>query len=123
MYITLSIVALLVTTGFITLKHPIFGKAPSGKRLQKIQQSPNYKDGKFQNISFTPDLTEGYSFSGVLWDFMFKKHPNTLPVSNIPSVKTDIKSLPLDTLRWIVIAIVLYTSFTMFYSVYKKGVS
>jgi uncharacterized membrane protein YfcA len=34
-----------------------------------------------------------------------------------------VKSLPLDTLRWIVIAIVLYTSFTMFYSVYKKGVS
>lgn len=97
MYITLSIVAILVTTGFMTLKHPIFGKAPSGKRLQKIQQSPNYKDGKFQNISFTPDLTEGYSFSGVLWDFMFKKHPNTVPVSNIPSVKTDIKSLPLDS--------------------------
>jgi len=34
-----------------------------------------------------------------------------------------VKSLPLDTLRWIVIAIVLYTSFTMFYSVYKKGIS
>lgn len=34
-----------------------------------------------------------------------------------------VKSLPLDTLRWIVIAIVLYTSFTMFHSVFKKGVS
>jgi uncharacterized membrane protein YfcA len=34
-----------------------------------------------------------------------------------------VKSLPLDTLRWIVIAIVMYTSVSMFYSVYKKGIS
>lgn len=34
-----------------------------------------------------------------------------------------VKSLPLDTLRWIVIIIVLYTSVNMFYSVFKKTIS
>ena len=36
-----------------------FGKLPSGVRLQKIKNSPNYKNGAFQNLSQTPDLKEG----------------------------------------------------------------
>ena len=97
MYITLSIIIVLVSAGFLTLKHPIFGKAPSGERLKKIQSSPNYKQGKFQNINFTPDLSEGYTFTGVLWDFLFKKHPNTTPNKKIPSIKTNLHNLPIDS--------------------------
>lgn len=32
-----------------------------------------------------------------------------------------IKSLPLDTLRWIVITVIMYTAVTMFYSIFKKN--
>jgi L-ascorbate metabolism protein UlaG (beta-lactamase superfamily) len=79
-----------------------FGKAPRGKRLEQLQRSPNYKEGKFQNLHFTPTLTEGYSMTGVMYNFIFKKHPHTRPIDNIPSVKTDLKNLPItkNVLVW-----------------------
>lgn len=79
-----------------------FGKAPSGTRLAAIQQSPNYKDGKFQNIHYTPTLTKGYSMLGVLYNFTFGNFPRVKPSSPIPSVKTSLKELPLseDLLVW-----------------------
>jgi hypothetical protein len=36
-----------------------FGKAPAGTRLERIIQSPNYRNGQFQNLSPTPQLAEG----------------------------------------------------------------
>ena len=72
------------------------GKAPQGERLKRIRQSPHYKNGAFQNIHDTPNLTKGYSMRGVLYDFLFKKHPHARPLQPIPSVKTDLKALPLQ---------------------------
>ena len=40
----------------------ITGKLPSGKYLQRLKQSPNYKDGAFQNFSPTPMKPEDVSF-------------------------------------------------------------
>lgn len=79
-----------------------FGKAPAGKRLEQLQQSPNFKDGKFQNIHFTPTLSEGYSMAGVMYNFIFRKLPRTRPAGIIPSVKTDLKNLPIaeNVLVW-----------------------
>jgi len=34
------------------------GKNPSGKRLERIKQSPNYKNNAFQNLSPTAQLAE-----------------------------------------------------------------
>ena len=79
-----------------------FGKKPTGERLKRIQQSPNFKDGKFQNQSHTPSLTEGYSIPGVAYEFFFKKNPKRNPSRDIPSVKTDLLVIPLseDVLIW-----------------------
>lgn len=74
-----------------------FGKAPSGKRLERIRQSPHYKKGIFQNQSFTPSLTEGYTYTGVLYNFLFRKNPGNKPKTDIPSAKTNLKNLPADT--------------------------
>lgn len=73
--------------------YPQFGKTPAGKRLDRLKQSPHYKEGKFQNIHFTPTITKGYSMMGVMYDFLFKKFPSVRPSSNLPSVKTDLKNL------------------------------
>lgn len=70
-----------------------FGKAPSADRLTRIQKSINYKDGQFQNLHDTPNLTKGYSMRGVLYNFIIKRFPRTKPIDPIPSVKTDLKSL------------------------------
>jgi L-ascorbate metabolism protein UlaG (beta-lactamase superfamily) len=36
-----------------------FGARPSGERLARIERSPNYRDGKFQNLVGTRDITTG----------------------------------------------------------------
>jgi L-ascorbate metabolism protein UlaG (beta-lactamase superfamily) len=70
----------------------ITGKLPSGRQLQRLQQSPNYKEGAFQNLSVTPMKPEGVSYWKMMREF-FKKHPETSPTGKIPFVKTDLKKL------------------------------
>lgn len=70
-FLILLLVIVLIVYNF--LQHPKFGKKPSGERLALIEKSPQYKNGKFENQSFTPDLAEGESFIGVLFEFLFKK--------------------------------------------------
>lgn len=98
----LILILLLFFAVYRFLKHPKFGKAPSGERLALIQKSPQYKNGKFENQSFTPDLAEGVSMTGVLLEFFFKKVDRKSPTDLIPSVKTNLKELPLseDVLVW-----------------------
>lgn len=71
-----------------------YGKKVNEERLARIQQSPQFKNGKFQNQHFTPPLTEGYTMLGTIYDFFFKKASRRVPAGVIPSVKTDLKSLP-----------------------------
>ncbi|MFV8327356.1 MBL fold metallo-hydrolase [Flavobacterium sp. ZS1P14] len=75
---------------FSYLKQAKFGKLPAGKRLERIKQSPNYKNGSFQNQSITPDLTEGANYYTVGKEFFFGQHKNVSPVDEIPSTKTDL---------------------------------
>lgn len=100
MILTILILSLAVI--FYFLFHPRFGKRPSGERLALIQKSPQYKNGKFENGNFTPELAEGYGYYDVLNQFFFKKVDRKIPTDSIPSVKTNLKDLPLnqDVLIW-----------------------
>ena len=46
-----------------------FGKLPSGKRLERIKQSPNYRGGSFQNIEKTEMLAENVSYPKLMYIF------------------------------------------------------
>jgi len=70
----------------------ITGKLPSGKHRQQIQESPNYKDGAFQNLSPTPMKPEDVSYWKMSKEF-FKKHPGTKPAKKLPFVRTNLKQL------------------------------
>jgi len=96
--ILLSFIAVV----FLYSRLPKFGRKPTGKRLQNIKKSPNFKKGKFQNISYTPNLTEGASYFGVISQFLFKKNPARSPNKEIPSIKTDLLNLSIehDVLIW-----------------------
>ncbi len=102
MLLLVSVIILLFLFGFFYQKHPKFGKLPSGERLEIIKKSPNYKDGQFQNLSPTPGLVKGTSTTKLFFDFFFKKIENKEPKQNIPTIKTDIKSLDInqDVLIW-----------------------
>jgi L-ascorbate metabolism protein UlaG (beta-lactamase superfamily) len=80
---------------FGVLQLPQFGKTPTGSRLARIQQSSHYQNGKFQNLSPTPDLSAGYGY----WDIL-KAYTQTIPEKEpnqaLPFVKTDLQHLPDD---------------------------
>ncbi|WP_317896567.1 MBL fold metallo-hydrolase [Aurantibacillus circumpalustris] len=79
----------------------IYGKLPSGERLRIIKNSPNYKNGSFQNISKTNAMAEDASFFKTMREFL-NKSKNVKPPKTLPFVKTDLKKLPDDktTLIW-----------------------
>jgi len=73
----------------------VFGKKPAGDRLAKIQQSPHYKNGSFQNISPTPVMAEDSSFWKTLKSYV-NKPKDTRPPIALPFVKTDLHHLTND---------------------------
>lgn len=66
------------------------------------QQSPNYLNGKFQNLSHTPQFTEGYTMFRAIRENLFKKVPEKIPAQIMPAVKTNLATLPIeqDILIW-----------------------
>lgn len=87
------IIALLIVATVLFMQGSQFGSEPKGERLKRIEKSPNYKDGKFQNLSNTPDLAEGVSYYKVMKDFFFNKSKRNAPKDSLPSQKTDLLHL------------------------------
>ncbi|HTN46035.1 MAG TPA: MBL fold metallo-hydrolase [Flavipsychrobacter sp.] len=95
--IIISLAGILTITTIIYMKQAKFGRLASGERLERIRQSPNYKNGKFINQVERPTLTEGYSMLGLAYKALFKKFERTEPIDSLPSIKTDLHSLPAAT--------------------------
>jgi len=89
-----TIVILLLFGTFLFLSHPKFGKLPEGERLARIKKSTNYKNGSFQNLSETQQMTAEGGFLEILKDMYHAK--NRKPPAPIPSIKTDLKNLKPD---------------------------
>jgi L-ascorbate metabolism protein UlaG (beta-lactamase superfamily) len=89
----LLLFSLIFAALYFWLKQPKFGKLPFGKRLDRIQNSPNYKDGKFHNLTFTPDLTEGETYFRIIKKVLFERDKRNKPKDRIPSQKTDLLNL------------------------------
>jgi L-ascorbate metabolism protein UlaG (beta-lactamase superfamily) len=102
MLILVGIVLILFISGCIFMNQAKFGKHPSGKRLELVKQSPNWRDGAFQNLSPTPALTEGVSFFKVFTQFFFGKKIDVKPTKPLPSEKVDLLHLDStkDVLVW-----------------------
>ena len=83
-------------------RQQMFGKTPGGKRLEVIKNSPNFENGKFKNLSHTPDLTEGVSYYAVMKEFIFEKSKRGKPAAVLPSIKTNLLTLKpgQDVLVW-----------------------
>ena len=96
MLLFIAIIFLLIITVYLFLQQPKFGKKSTGERLEKIKQSPNYKDGQFQNLSNTPDITEGANYFTVLKEFFFGKNKRNKPATILPSQKTNLLNLTPD---------------------------
>lgn len=92
MLITLTALLAFALIVYLFMQQPSFGRKPSGARLERIRQSPHYRNGKFHNLSDTPDLTNGATYFSVLREFL-KSKPRLTPTHEIPHVKNDLKNL------------------------------
>lgn len=90
----LSVIIIIIATTYFYMKQPQFGALPDGKRLQKIKKSKNFKDGKFHNLIERSTISDGYSIWIEGWNSLTQTYPETEPTSPLPSVKTDLKSIP-----------------------------
>lgn len=89
----LIIVLVISVSGCAFLNQKSFGRVPRGERLVRVKDSPNYREGEFQNQSLTPQLTEGTKMIDMPIDLWFRKHERVKPAREIPTVKTDLKNL------------------------------
>lgn len=85
--------AVIILVIWLFMQHPKFGKAPSGERLERIKKSPHYKNGKFDNLHFTPQLAEDTSMPKVMFRFLFGKKEKNSPQQKFSFTKTDLQSL------------------------------
>ncbi|MBR6017066.1 MAG: MBL fold metallo-hydrolase [Paludibacteraceae bacterium] len=99
--IILSILALLVVVVVAVLQHPAFGRRVSAERKARIEASPNYRDGMFQNQQPTPQFTGDHNTLKAMWTMLMRRDSNRVPIEPIPAVKTDLKSMPKDR-DWLV---------------------
>ena len=95
MIITFSIIIILALGVFLFMQTAVFGVNPSGKRLERIQQSPNYKEGAFQNLSHTQVMSKDASMVKMIKDF-FNKPETTEPQEPLPSVQTNLQTISDD---------------------------
>jgi len=94
MYAILSILVLISVATVIILNQTKFGKPSTGGRLSRIHKSSNFRDGQFQNQSFTPTFAEDVSKYEMIRDGIFKISKRKAPETALPSVKTNLKNLP-----------------------------
>lgn len=88
----LALAAVLVLGLYLFMQQKSFGTAPSGKRLERIQQSPNYKDGQFINLDETPMMAKGVTYPDLLYKY-FTKSKDTEPAQPLPSIRTNLLNL------------------------------
>ena len=97
MGILTGIILAAAIAGLIILNLPAFGRLPRGSRLERILQSPNYRDGQFRNLEASPMMTGDKSrLSGIL-EFLFRKKEGLRPDAAVPARKTDLRALDRDS--------------------------
>lgn len=101
----LAIAVYMVLAACAVVSQDRFGNLPKGDRLGRIQNSSNYRDGKFQNLIPTPKFSTDASLLSVIWKGVFDKAEQLVPDTPIPAVNTDLKALSTissgkDTVVW-----------------------
>lgn len=75
------------------------GAKPSGARLERIQASPHFRNGAFQNLTPVIDPIDRNRTSGML-KFLTEDRTGRRPLDRIPAVKTNLAGLPEGHLVW-----------------------
>lgn len=96
MLILFTVLAVLALIVFLFLQTQPFGKNPAGDRLARIEKSPHYRDGSFQNIEPTEVMPKNASTIDMTREFLNRPADN-VPQRALPTVRTDLNALPDST--------------------------
>jgi L-ascorbate metabolism protein UlaG (beta-lactamase superfamily) len=88
-----SVGLVLVAGATLFMQQSMFGKSASGDRLSRIHQSPNFRNGQFKNLSFTPVFAEDVGGFTMFKNVLFGKSKRNKPSDCLPSQKTDLFTL------------------------------
>ena len=90
--------------GFLFTRRPEFGRLPQGERLERIKASPNYRNGRFQNLVPVEIMNEkGFENRFVATaKFIFGDKSHLSPKQPMLSRKTNISTLDVsrDAVIW-----------------------
>lgn len=99
MFVVIAVLIVILSFSiWLYMQKDVFGGKPSEQNLVQIEKSSHYKNGEFQNINNTPTFAPGYGFWGEISKQFFDKSVPTQPSKPIPSVKRDLKNLPVENL-------------------------
>ena len=76
----------------------VLGKAARGARLERMRRSPNFKDNAFGNLVPTSVTLQGTNFFKMMREYRHRP-ADTAPAGRLPSVHTDLRSLPVQGVR------------------------
>ena len=93
----IGIVIVLGVAVVAFINQPAFGRLPQGERLEKIEHSPHYKNGEFQNIHPTTLMTSDKGRLRTMWDFLISRPDGLNPDVPVPAIKSDLKNLADDS--------------------------
>ena len=96
--VTIAALAIII---YLFMLQPSFGKLPAGERQKRIEKSPHYKNGSFQNLEATRLLADDASYFTMVTKF-FSTDTIREPVKELPTIKTDLKAINDDkpTIVW-----------------------
>lgn len=87
---TLAVIASLAVAALIFINQPRFGRTPRGERLERIKNSPNFRNGAFMNLHETPLMTSDKGRIEGLIHFLFRKKEGLRPELPVEAIKTDL---------------------------------
>jgi L-ascorbate metabolism protein UlaG (beta-lactamase superfamily) len=99
MYLTLAIILAFALLTLWVLNLPVFGKHPSGERLQRIKNLSSYNDGEIKNLSLTPAKSDDVTYIQLMARII-KGNKNAFPKKTLPHVKPDFALSDAPKLTW-----------------------
>ena len=93
---TLIIVIVLFLVPVLYMQLPLFGGKASGKRLEIMEKSPNYKDGQFHNLHNTILMVDNKGMGDMMKKKFDEEKYGLRPKDKIPSIKSDLKNISKD---------------------------
>lgn len=94
LFAVVCIILIIGIAAVIFVNSPAFGRLPRGERKQRVERSPNFRDGQFHNQEPTALMTSGKGRLRTMLDFLFGKKVKELrPLIPVPAIRTDLQSL------------------------------